>query len=426
MNPQRLLQRFLRYVQVDTTAATESTTYPSSPGQLELGRLLAGELRAMGLSDVEHDAHGLVWATVPATVPEKTPVVAFNAHVDTSPETTGKNVRPQVIEKYAGGDIVLPADPTKTIRIADHPELNQLVGKTLITTDGTTLLGSDDKSGVAVIMELANYLVEHPEIPHGPVRVLFTCDEEIGHGVDHVDLKKLGADVCYTLDGSGASEIDVETFSADMAVVHVRGINIHPSIGKGRMVNAVRAAAYFLDKLPRAISPEMTDGRDGFLHPFTIEGGVAEVKIRILLRDFAADDLVKKAELLLGITEETEAAFPGSRVETQVVKQYRNLGEGLAKEPRAVAYAEEALRRLGREPKLTIIRGGTDGSQLTERGLPTPNLSTGEHNPHSPLEWTCLEEMAQACEMLVELVKVWGGEAVGQYAITLRRHSHQQ
>ncbi|HUE71847.1 MAG TPA: tripeptide aminopeptidase PepT, partial [Pirellulaceae bacterium] len=397
MNSQRLLERFLRYVQVDTTAATESTTYPSSPGQLELGRMLAEELREMGLADVEHDSHGLVWATVPATIssalaprvhepaqgadesrspirsvaagqsdvstrgasgPHSIPVVAFNAHVDTSPETTGKNVRPQVIRPYAGGDIVLPADPTKVIRVADNPELDDLVGKTLIATDGTTLLGSDDKSGVAVIMELANHLIEHPEIPHGPVRILFTCDEEIGHGIDHVDLKKLGADVCYTLDGSGADEIDVETFSADMAVVHVRGINIHPSIGKGRMVNAVRAAAFFLDKLPREISPEMTDGRDGFLHPFTIEGGVAEVKIRVLLRDFAAADLTKKAELLRGIAEETEGAFPGCHVEIQVVKQYRNLGEGLAKEPRAVAYAQEALRRLGREPRLTIIRGG--------------------------------------------------------------------
>ena len=408
MNSSRLLARFLRYVQVDTTAATESTTYPSSPGQLELGRILAEELRGMGAADVEHDEHGLVWATVPSTIDGKTPIVALNAHVDTSPETTGKNVRPQVIPKYAGGDIVLPADPTKVIRIADNPELTSLVGKALITTDGTTLLGSDDKSGVAVIMELANHLLEHPEVPHGPVRILFTCDEEIGHGVDHVDLNKLAADVCYTLDGSGADEIDVETFSADMAIVHVRGINIHPSIGKGRMVNAVKAAALFLDKLPREISPEMTDGRDGFLHPFTIEGGVAEVKLRVLLRDFAAADLVKKAELLRGIAEETEGAFPGCRVEIQVVKQYRNLGEGLAKEPRAVAYAAEALRRLGREPRLTIIRGGTDGSQLTEKGLPTPNLSTGEHNPHSPLEWTCLEEMTAACEMLVELVQVWG------------------
>jgi tripeptide aminopeptidase len=407
MNPKRLLDRFLRYVQVDTTARTDARTYPSSPGQLELGRMLAQELHAMGLADVEHDEHGLVWATIPATVTHPAPVVAFNAHVDTSPETTGKNVRPQVIERYAGGDIVLPADPTKVIRVVENPELAALVGKTLVTTDGTTLLGSDDKSGVAVIMEFAQHLVENPHIPHGRIRILFTCDEEIGHGVDHVDLAKLGADVGYTLDGSGAGEIDVETFSADMAIVHLRGVNIHPSIAKGRMVNALRGAAFFLERLPRELSPERTENREGFLHPFTMEGGVAEVKLRVLLRDFVTAELAAKADLLRRAARETESAFPGLRIEIEIVRQYRNLAEGLAREPRAVAFAQEALRRLGREPKLTIIRGGTDGSQLTERGLPTPNLSTGEHNPHSPLEWTCLEEMVAACQMLVELVKLW-------------------
>jgi tripeptide aminopeptidase len=293
--------------------------------------------------------------------------------------------------------------------VADNPELKELHGRTLVTTDGTTLLGADDKSGVAVIMELAHSLVEHPQIPHGPVRILFTCDEEIGHGIDHVDLKKLGATVAYTLDGSGAGEIDTETFSADLATVVVRGVNIHPSIGKGRMVNAIRAAAAFVERLPkRELSPETTDGRDGFLHPYTIEGGVAETKIKILLRDFVTAQLAAKADLLRAAAREVEAAIPGCKIEVKILKQYRNLGDGLAKEPRAVAYAQEAYRRLKRECKLTIIRGGTDGSQLTERGLPTPNLSTGEHNPHSPLEWTCLEEMVQAALVLVELVQVWG------------------
>jgi tripeptide aminopeptidase len=422
INQQRLLGRFLRYVQIDTTAGEPGGTYPSSPGQLVLGKLLADELREMGLKDVEHDQHGLVWATIPATTPsagEPLPVVAFNAHVDTSPETTGKNVKPHVIKQYRGGDIVLgegsgkfrvpPDDPyAKVIRVAENPELKALVGKTIITTDGTTLLGSDDKSGVAVIMELAHHLIEHPQIPHGPIRILFTCDEEIGHGIDHVDLAKLGATVCYTLDGSGAGEIDTETFSADLAVVTIRGINIHPSIGKGRMVNAVRVAAALIDRLPKAaLSPETTDGRDGFLHPYAIEGGVAEVKLKILLRDFVTDSLAEKAELIRAAASEITVEFPGSLIEVHIVKQYRNLGEGLAREPRAVAYAQEAYQRLGREAKLTIIRGGTDGSQLTERGLPAPNLSTGEHNPHSPLEWTCLEEMVQAVEVLVELVQVW-------------------
>ena len=411
MNSRRLHDRFLRYVQIDTTASDAPGTYPSSPGQLVLGKLLTEELRQMGAADVEQDEHGLVWGTVPATNGKTKPVVAFNAHVDTSPETTGKNVRPQVLKSYPGGDIVLPADRTKVIRVTENPELNGLIGKTLITTDGTTLLGSDDKSGVAVIMEMANHLLEHPEISHGPVRILFTCDEEIGHGIDHVDLKKLAADVCYTLDGSGHDEIDTETFSADLAVVTVRGVNIHPSIGKGRLVNALRAAGSFLDRLPReGMSPETTDGRQGFMHPYAIEGGVAEVKIKCLLRDFETPQLTVKAELLRTLAKEVEAAHPGTRCEVQVIKQYRNLGDGLAKEPRAVAFAQDAHRRLGRQARLTIIRGGTDGSQLTERGLPTPNLSTGEHNPHSPLEWTCLEEMAEACQVLVELVQVWGSE----------------
>jgi tripeptide aminopeptidase len=412
INHSRLLGRFLRYVQIDTTASEAAGSYPSSAGQLTLGKLLADELREMGLKDVEHDAHGLVWATVPATTRPKgnqpLPVIAFNAHLDTSPETTGKNVKPHVIRNYPGGDIPLAGDPAKTIRTADNPDLAHLIGKTIITTDGTTLLGADDKSGVAVVMELAHTLIEHPQLPHGPVRILFTCDEEIGHGIDHVDLAKLGATVCYTLDGHAAGEIDTETFSADLATVTVRGVNIHPSIGKGKMVNAIRAAAEFIDRLPKTgLSPETTDGREGFLHPYTIEGGVAAVKIKIILRDFVTAELANQADLLRKAAREVVAAIPGCQIDINITRQYRNMGEGLTKEPRAVAYAQEAFRRLNRECKLTTIRGGTDGSQLTERGLPTPNLSTGEHNPHSPLEWTCLEEMTSAVEMLVELVQVW-------------------
>lgn len=407
----RLLERFLRYVQVDTTAGEADRGYPSSPGQLVLGKMLADELRGMGLTDVEFTDKGLVYATVPSTLGEgakKGLVVAFNAHVDTSPETTGKNVNPQVIRSYAGGDITLPADTSRVIRVAQNPELDGLKGKTLITTDGTTLLGSDDKSGVAVIMELAQHLLEQPQLPHGPVRILFTCDEEIGHGIDHVDLAKLGATVCYTLDGSGAGEVDVETFSADLATVVVKGINIHPSIAKGRMVNALRAMGTFLDRLPRAgHSPETTDGRQGFLHPYDLQGGVAEATVKVLLRDFDTAGLDEKEQLLKKLAAEVMQEHPGSDIKVLRKKQYRNLGDGLAKEPRAAAYAVEAHRRLGREAKLTIIRGGTDGSQLTEKGLPTPNLSTGEHNPHSPLEWTCLEEMIAATEVCAELVQVW-------------------
>ena len=412
MDHQRLLNRFLRYVAIDTTANPDADSYPSSPGQLTLGKLLVDELRQIGLADAEQDDHGIVMATIPATHANvagaaRRPIVALCAHLDTSPETSGKNIRPQIIDRYPGGDIHLPGDPRQVIRAAANPSLTNLVGKTIVTTDGATLLGADDKAGVAVIVELANYLVEHPEISHGPIRLCFTCDEEIGHGVDHVDLSKLGADVCYTLDGGGCDEIDVETFSADLAIVSILGVNTHPSEGKGRMINAVRIAADFLERLPSAVAPECTSGREGFLHPYQIEGGVAETKLRILLRDFDTANLAGLASLLHRAAADSESAFPGAKARVEIIKQYRNMADGLAKEPRAVAYAEMALRRLGREPRRTIIRGGTDGSRFTELGLPTPNLSTGEHNPHSPLEWACVEEMGLAVAGLVELVQVW-------------------
>jgi tripeptide aminopeptidase len=408
INSERLLARFLRYVQIDTTARENADRYPSSPGQLALGRLLVEELRSMGLSDAVQSEFGIVITTVPATAPHQTPTIALNAHLDTSPETTGAGVKPQVVHQYDGRDILLNGDPTKVIRVKENPELDALRGCTIITTDGTTLLGADDKAGVAVIMEFVSHLLAHQEISHGPVRVLFTCDEEIGHGVDHVDLKQLDAVVCYTLDGRAADEIDVETFSADLAMVTVRGVNIHPSIGKGKMVNAVRVAADFISRLPRdRLSPETTDGRDGFLHPYAVDGGVAEVTLRILLRNFDTAKLTELAERLQRVGAETEHEFPGSEVNVRIVPQYRNMAEGLQREPRAVKMAQQAFQGLGRTPKLTIIRGGTDGSRFTELGLPTPNLSCGQHNPHSPLEWACLEEMEHAVAVLVELVQLW-------------------
>lgn len=408
INSARLLERFLRYVRIDTTAGEVGQGYPSSPGQLVLGKVLVDELREIGLSDAAQDKHGIILATLPGNGAPTAPMIAFNAHLDTSPETTGANVRPQVWRDYQGGDLVLPGDRSQIIRLADNPELAQLVGRTIITSDGTTLLGADDKAGLAVIVEAMAWLAEHPKVKHGPVRVCFTCDEEIGHGVDHVDLQKLAATVCYTLDGSGADEIDVETFSAELATVTVRGVNIHPSIAKGRMVNAVRVAADFVSRLPADLSPEQTDGRQGFLHPYQATGGVASVSLRILLRDFDTSKLADQAKLLRTIAETTAAHWPGSEITVAIEPQYRNMAEGLAREPRAVAYAEEAHRRLGRQARCTIIRGGTDGSRLTELGLPTPNLSTGEHNPHSPLEWTCLEEMVAAAEIVAMLAQVWG------------------
>jgi tripeptide aminopeptidase len=270
------------------------------------------------------------------------------------------------------------------------------------------LLGSDDKAGLAVIVEAAAYLAEHLDIPHGPVRLLFTCDEEIGRGINHVDLEKLGATVCYTLDGSGAGEIDVETFSADLATVTVRGVNIHPSIAKGRMVNAVRAAGEFLARLPHdRLAPEVTDGCLGFIHPYHLDGGVGQAVIKLILRDFETAQLARHADLLKELAADVESDFPGVKIEVAITPQYRNLGDGLAREPRAVDYAEQAHQRLGIAAKRTIVRGGTDGALLTEKGLPTPNLSAGQHNPHSRLEWACLEEMVLAARVLVELVQVW-------------------
>lgn len=414
VNRERLLARFLRYVQVDTTAVEGAACYPSSPGQLTLGRMLVEELRAMGLDDVSHSEHGIVVATVPSRGADTAPVVAFNSHVDTSPETTGAGVKPQVIHDYQGGDLVLPGDPSKVIRVSANPELAALHGCTLITTDGTTLLGGDDKAGLAVIMELAECLLEDKNLTHGPIRLLFTCDEEIGHGIDHVNIDELGATVCYTLDGGGAGDIDYETFSADLAIVTIRGVNIHPSIAKGKMVNAIRAASAFVDRLPReTLAPETTADREGFIHPYQIEGGVAQVTIRILLRDFETAALENYAKLLRNAAAGVESDHPGTTIAVETRRQYRNMRDGLADEPRAVKYAQLAHQRLGREAKLTIVRGGTDGSQLTERGLPTPNLSTGQHNPHSPLEWACLDEMVQAAEVLVELVQVWAEDRQG-------------
>lgn len=417
MNNQRLLQRFLRYVAIDTTANEAADSYPSSAGQLELGRIIRDELRSMGLEDARQDEHGIVTATIVANneqpaVNGQIATVAFCAHLDTSPETSGANVRPQVIRDYAGGDIVLPADISKVIRTADNRALDKLVGKTIITTDGTTLLGGDDKAGLAVIVEAAQWLLEHPEIKHGPVRLCFTCDEEIGRGTDHINLEELGATACYTLDGEGADCIDVETFSADLAIVTITGVNIHPSIAKDRMTNAIRVAADFLARLPADQAPETTEDRQGFLHPYEIEGGVGKVGIRIIIRDFDTAKLDEFATTLRQAAAQTLKKFPAAQIDVTIKQQYRNMADGLNSDlggdRRAVDYAVAALQRIGRQPQTTIVRGGTDGSRLTEMGLPTPNLSNGSHNPHSNLEWACLEEMVLAGQWVISLAETWG------------------
>lgn len=407
-----LLERFLRYVKIDTQSNEHGTTVPSTLKQFDLCRLLERECRELGLDDVSLDKFGIVMATVPATTMERDlPVIAWVAHVDTSPETSGTNVQPVVHSDYAGGDITLPGDSSKVIRVDENSALSDLIGGTIVTTDGTTLLGADDKAGVAVIMSAAAHLMDHPEIPHGPIRLCFTCDEEIGHGVDHVDLKKLGAVCAYTLDGDGRGMVDCETFSADQAIITVTGVNIHPSIGKGKLVNAVRILGDFIAKLPQdRLSPETTDGREGFVHPYLIEGGVASASARIILRDFETEKLAEHAAVLESIAAELRTKHAKAKIDIKIVEQYRNMRDGLAKEPRALEKALAATRAAGMEPQQTIIRGGTDGSRLTALGLPTPNLSTGEHNPHSPLEWTSVEEMQAAVDVLVALAVEWGKE----------------
>ena len=403
-----VLDKFLRYVRVDTQSDEESSTYPSTMKQLELCRMLADECRAISLAGVEMTEFGIVTATIPSNVEHEAPAIVWFAHVDTSPEFSGANVKPVLHENYDGTDIVLPGDPSRVVRVAENPALSGLIGGTVITTDGTTLLGADDKAGAAAIMAAAEYLMTHPEIPRGPIRICFTCDEEIGLGVEKVDIPKLNAVCGYTLDGEGRGRIDCETFSADGAVITVDGINTHPSEGKGAMVNAIRILSQFLAALPtESLAPEVTDGRDGFIHPYGVEGGVAKASAKLILRDFDTEKLVEQAALLESVAEPLRAEHPRATITIDVKKQYRNLGEGLRGEPRAVAKAEEAMRKAGLEPQRKVIRGGTDGSLLTEQGLPTPNLSTGEHNPHSPLEWTSLEELQTATDVLVALAECW-------------------
>lgn len=405
IDPDRLLQRFLRYVRIGTNADPASATYPSTSSQHELGAMLCAELKAMSVEEAHQDEHSLVWGTLPGTVPNA-PTVALVAHVDTSPESPGDNVHPNVIEVYEGGDILLESG--EKIEVASTPSLPNLIGKTLITTDGTTLLGGDDKAGVAIIMELAQTLMDHPELKRGPVRILFTCDEEIGRGTDKIDLAKVDAMVAYTIDGGGSGVIDEETFSADACTVRFTGHNIHPAIAKDRMVSALRAVSDFVAQLPRDHqTPETTEHREGFIHPHTIAGGVGEASVELILRSFDATDLDTYATQIKTLADSVVSQTPGLSVEVTRKRQYRNLKDGLEHLPESIDLAVQAYENLGRPATKEIIRGGTDGSQLTEKGLPTPNLSSGQHNIHAVTEFACLDEMVEATEHLVELLALW-------------------
>ena len=405
-----LLDRFCRYVKVETTSVEDTKDYPSSKGQLELGQILVEELKALGLQDAAADANGLVMATVPGNV-KSAPTIAWLAHMDTSPEVSGQEVKPTLHKNYDGQDIVLPGDKTKVIQVSETECLAALKGKTIITSDGTTLLGADDKAGIAIIMTAAAELMSNAKIKHGPIRVVFTCDEEVGRGCDKVDIKKIKARCAYTLDGEIEGELENETFSADLATVTITGRNIHPGLAKGKMINAIRLAGVFLSRMPwQRLSPETTCARDGFLHPYIIEGGVPEVKIKILLRSFVTEELKDEAKVLKNVAATVLAEHPGAKIDIKVTKQYRNMLEHLKKEPRAIELAEQAIKNAGLKPMYRAIRGGTDGSRLSEMGLPTPNLFTGMHNFHSPLEFACLEEMRCSVRVLIELAQLWGKE----------------
>jgi len=404
-----VLERFLRYVQIDTQADEASESYPSTAKQLDLLRLLVEELRQLGLADAEIDEWGYVMATIPATTAKAgVPTIGLIAHVDTSPEMPGGGVKPIVHQDYQGQDLVLPDDPTAVLRVADEPALGDQIGHDLVTASGKTLLGADDKAGVAVIMTAAEHLLSHPEIAHGPIRIGFTPDEEVGRGTLHFDVARFGAACAYTLDGGARGEIESETFSADAMTVTFQGFNLHPGYAKGRMVNAIKVAADFIGRLPKdELSPETTEGYEGYVHPYVVDAGVDRTSVRLLIRDFTSPGLEEKEKLLEGIARATVADWPGASVETKVEESYRNMREVLDRHPEVLENAREAIRRAGLEPVEKPIRGGTDGSKLSFMGLPTPNLFAGEHSFHSRLEWVTAQDMEKAVETVVHLARVW-------------------
>jgi tripeptide aminopeptidase len=401
-------ERFLRYVVIDTQSDPDSPTCPSTAKQKNLGRLLAAELQAMGLSDAHLDDNGYVYATIPANTDKKVPVICFCSHMDTSPDCTGENVKPQIVKDYRGGDIVLPGDPTQIIRAAEHPALADQIGHDIITTDGTTLLGADNKAGLAEIMDAAQFLIDHPEVKHGTIKILFTPDEEIGRGVDKADLKKLGADFAYTIDGETAGDIEDETFSADGATITIEGVATHPGFAKGKMEHAIKIAAAIVDRLPRdGCSPETTEGRQGFLHPIGISGALEKATLGFIVRDFTDEGLKEKELLLATIVKDVMKDYPRSTYRLEVKPQYRNMKQVIDRHPEIVDYAIEAIRRTGLTPVKSSIRGGTDGSRLSFMGLPCPNIFAGEHAFHSRLEWVSRQDMEKAVQTIVHLAMIW-------------------
>ncbi|MCK9915213.1 peptidase T [Microbacteriaceae bacterium K1510] len=407
-----VLERFLRYVTIDTQSDPDSPTTPSTEKQKNLGRLLVAELREIGLSDADMDDNGYVYATLPATSAKKVPVICFCSHMDTSPDCTGANVKPQIVRNYQGGDITLPGDPAQVIRAAEHPALAKQIGNDIVTTDGTTLLGADNKAGVAEIVDAMRFLVNNPEVKHGTIKVLFTPDEEIGRGVDKADLKRLAADFAYTIDGESAGTVEDETFSADAAMVTIQGVSAHPGFAKGRMENAIKIAARVIDNLPKdTCSPETTEGRQGFVHPHGVEASLDGATLKFILRDFTDEGLKDKAAVLERAVKAALVEFPRSSYRMKITEQYRNMRQVLDRHPQVVENAIEAVRRAGLAPIKNSIRGGTDGSRLSFMGLPCPNVFAGEHAFHSRLEWVSVQDMQAAVRTIVHLAMIWEEQA---------------
>jgi tripeptide aminopeptidase len=402
------LDRFLSYVKYDTQSSEESDTYPSTMKQLELSKQLVKELKELGLNEVELTEHGYVFATLPANVDYDVPVIGLIAHVDTSPDVSGKDVNPIINESYKGGDIVLKKDSSQVIEFDMNPALKDCIGHDIVTTDGTTLLGADNKAGIAEIMGALAFLKENPDIPHGKIRIAFTVDEEVGTGTKHFDVKKYGADFAYTIDGETAGEVEDETFCADTAIVKISGVNVHPGYAKDQLINAVKIAADLIEHLPRArMSPETTEKREGYLHPHAIKGGVEVTEIVFLVRDFTVEGLHEKEDYLRELCENVSKKYAPARAELEVKESYRNMKYKLDEHPHVVEYALEAVERSGLEPVKNLIRGGTDGSRLSYMGLPTPNIFTGGHNFHSKKEWISIQHMEKAAETIVHLVQIW-------------------
>ena len=402
-----VLDRFLRYVRIDTQSDASSPTCPSTEKQKDLGRLVAQELRDLGLADAHMDEHGYVYATLPANTGKTVPVICFCSHMDTSPDCTGKDVKPQIVRNYQGGDIVLPADPSQVIRAADNPALKDQIGSDIVTTDGTTLLGADNKAGVAEIMDAVQVLIANPQIKHGVIKILFTPDEGIGRGADKVDLNKLDAAFGYTIDGESAGHLEDETFSADGVTIAIQGVSIHPGFAKGKMEHALKIASRIVDRLPKDIAPETTEGREGFLHPVGLQGGLDNATLTLIVRDFTEQGLKEKEALLEDIVRGVMKDFPHSSYTFEIKEQYRNMKVVLDRHPEVVEYALEAISRAGLQPILSSIRGGTDGSRLSFMGLPCPKIFAGEHAFHSRLEWVSVQDMEAAVRTIVHLAAIW-------------------